>query len=271
MAEDLARREEEFKRSKGFEDAKGREERGALDRLKEEGKRMREEREKKDAGVVEREEEAEKVRAKERRAKERREGNDGAIELGPLDMTLKVKWLRTSRPHLVDAGLVKVWLSTLTAPQPCGIDSIAISPKFLRDTGKGKWGSAAIAFVSLKAAVRLMELCEAGKGTKEWDGVEVGWAAGECPAVLRKEEEVPVRASFPASVSPPLHRLIATTDEYPSDGGRFRRRSNPLPPTSKGTSKTNSRDGSRGRRIVAYCIPPALHSFGPSLQFLPAF
>lgn len=200
MAEDLDRREREFKKTKGEEDVKEREKRGELERLKEEGRRMRESR----MGVVQKDDDDERRREADERRRVEREEQSGVVELGPLDMTLKLKWARALRPALQSAEIVQAWLGTLLGALDPEVDSIALSSKFLKDPTKGKYGSGVVAFKSLRAAVRVMEAMETGRGSSEWEGVEVDWAAGSPPAVLGKRPEVKkvdTRSSFPASVS----------------------------------------------------------------------
>ena len=205
MAEDLDRREREFKKTKGEEDIKEREKRGELERLKEEGRRMRESR----MGVVQKDDDDERRRGMDERRRTEREEQSGVVELGPLDMTLKLKWARALRPALQSAEIVQAWLGTLSGVLDPEVDSIALSSKFLKDPTIGKYGSGVVAFKTLRAAVRLMEAMEMGRGSGEWEGVEVNWAAGVPPAVLGKQPEVKkadTKSSFPASVSPLAER-----------------------------------------------------------------
>ncbi|KAK4694049.1 hypothetical protein P7C70_g8812, partial [Phenoliferia sp. Uapishka_3] len=190
LAEDLDRREKEFKRTKGEEVR----ERGELERLKEQGRKMREEREK-EGEERGRREMGEKRDEQERvKREEERERRKGAVELGPLDMTLKIKWAPATHPTILDADSLQSTLSSLLKPNPVDIDSVVISTKFKANPTKGKHASAVVSFKSLAAAVRVMKARESGG--VGWEGLEVNWAAGSPPAVLGGErkadkEEVP--------------------------------------------------------------------------------
>lgn len=185
---------------------KAREERNQLERLREDGKKRREEADRVAQSVSDRDQVASR---KERERKEReRHDSSGVIELGPLDTTLKIKWLKSAHPQLLAATDWLTFISThLLSPE---MDSLVLSPKFLANPTKGKHGSGVISFKTLRAAVRLMEAVSAGGN--HWQGIEVNWASGSIPAVLVSQQPpvVNTASSFPSSVRliPSYPRLV---------------------------------------------------------------
>jgi hypothetical protein len=184
---------------------KARDDRNELDRLREDGRRRREEKDKVSQGVVDLDEQVRREKVKEGKRKVEVERTAGAVELGPLDMALKVKWLRLRHPSLVSSAILSTFLATHLGINDPEIESIVISPKFLINTGKGKHGSGLVAFKTLSAAVRLMESVSKGNGVGIWEGIEVNWASGSPPAVLLASQP-PINkssaSSFPSVVSP---------------------------------------------------------------------
>ncbi|GAA5943129.1 J domain-containing protein [Sporobolomyces koalae] len=208
MAEDLEQREQAYKRQAGDQDMAARQKQSELERLKEEGRKLRETREKE---AQSREANQVRVRKEEQHAKkemERRLQNqkDGIVELGPLDKTLKIKWLKSRHPSLASVEALTEFLTRLLEPANLDIESIVISSKTLQNPSKGKYGSGVVSFRTLAAAVRLVKgKRKAGEDDEGWKGFEVDWAAGEPPEVLAGEqglEPLPKKNSRPSS--PPL-------------------------------------------------------------------
>ncbi|BGP24205.1 DnaJ family protein [Rhodotorula toruloides] len=183
MAEELERSERESKRAREGEKSRWAE----VERLKEEGRRLREMRAQQTGEEGEkraREAEEQRKRALEK-ARKPANGGEAAevVELGPLDKTLKIKWLKSVHPSLVDDTSVISFLERTLAPANSDIDSVVLSSKTLANPAKGKHGSGVVAFKTLSAAVRLVRGKEADPEGK-WKGFEVDWAAGEPPAAL---------------------------------------------------------------------------------------
>ncbi|GAA5834738.1 hypothetical protein JCM11251_003649 [Rhodosporidiobolus azoricus] len=200
MQSDLEEREREFKRSReeGARE-KGRKE-GELERLKEEGRRLREERMKAASSAAS---SAAAATATATRAAESpaTATNGGTDDLGPLDKTLKIKWLRSAHPSLTTPESLSALLSTLLSPSDPSIDSIVLSSKTLSSLSqppssssdskaakKQKHGTGVVSFRTLSGAVRAIK---GKKGDREgkWEGVELEWAGGEVPGVVRAEME----------------------------------------------------------------------------------
>lgn len=221
MAQDLEQRERDFKKQKGEEDLIAKQKKSELERLKEEGRKLRESRENQAQTQVADELKLRKEKEKERKELERKLQNqrDGIVELGPLDKTLKIKWLKALHPTLSSTEAITSYLERLLHPSKPDIESIVVSSKTLANPLKGKYGSGVIAFKTLSAAVRLVKgKRKARESDGDWKGFEVDWAAGSPPAVLADEEGIesvstkpsrppspvsatPTAPSFPASVS----------------------------------------------------------------------
>lgn len=192
MAEDLAEAERAAKR-KATEAAQRSND---LARLRDEGRRLREEREAR-SRVAAADAEAQRLRAAadaKTQDDAKRRHVDGAHDLGPLDTTLRVKWATAKRPALATPEALMSLVSSLASSQgKIEIDSVAIAPKYLADPSKAKKGSALVSFKTLASAVRVMDASTASP--KDWTGVEVAWAAGEPPAALGQSQSPPAAAS----------------------------------------------------------------------------
>lgn len=219
----------EFKRSRGELDKKGMQERNELDRLREEGKKLREGKDKVIREELGRDEEVERIKKSDlekKRKKEEDAKNSGIVELGPLDLMLKLKFTRSLYPTLISTELVLAHLTQLFNSNSTTsnnsnlmkeIDTLLLSPKFLLNPTKGKSGSGMISFKSLSGIAKFMEFVklESGSGSnKNWEGIEINWAGGEAPAILgltkgKKEVEREV-SSFPTSVSTTLSFFFIT-------------------------------------------------------------
>ncbi|GAA5924838.1 hypothetical protein JCM3775_005483 [Rhodotorula graminis] len=228
LAEDLEEREQAFKRFKaGEKDLAGRK-RQELERLKEEGRRLREAR----AGQAakegkDREDEVLRRAKEEEDARARSAGatNSGAapvVDLGPLDKTLKVKWLKARHPTLTTPDAVEAFLAGALAPLRPDIDSVVLSAKTLAaaaGTAKGKHGSGVVAFRTLSAAVRVVRGKEADpQGV--WADFDVDWAAGSPPAALGqapKPASTAPRPPSPPSASAPSFAAPSSTTASDED------------------------------------------------------
>ncbi|KAI5476680.1 DnaJ family protein [Pseudohyphozyma bogoriensis] len=210
MAEDLDRREREYKKAKGEQDKQARDEKNELERLKEAGRKMREEREKAAMDVLKRDEEVDRIKEEERKKRKQEQERGGVVELGELDMTVRIKWVRAKRSDVVDADGVRRMLRELAgAGAEQDVDSVVLSSKFLANPTKGKHGSGLVVFKTLSAAVRLVDKA------RGWDGVEVTWASGSPPAVLGQSTapEVEPEKSQPAFASSFPASMLVNDDE----------------------------------------------------------
>ncbi|GAA5881255.1 hypothetical protein JCM3774_002865 [Rhodotorula dairenensis] len=210
LAEDLEAREREFKKQKAGEATEAQRKRQELERLKEEGRKLREMKTNQaNAGEEARKREEADQEELQRRAREAANGGAaavngpaGVVELGPLDKTLKVKWQKSVHPALGSAEAVATFFRTALAPHDPDIDSAVLSSKTLAQPSKGKFGSGVVAFRSLTAAVRAVK----GKAADPdglWKGFEVEWAAGQPPAALGTAPTVAPAATAPSVSQPP--------------------------------------------------------------------
>ncbi|CEQ40301.1 SPOSA6832_01896, partial [Sporobolomyces salmonicolor] len=208
MAEDLAQRERDFKRQKGDEDVAAAKKKSELDRLKEEGRKMREAREKAALGAEDAAKKADKDAERARKVQEARASNGtDVVELGPLDKTLKIKWLKATHPSLTSSGAVSSFIETNLAPQKPDIESIVLSSKTLANPSKGKYGSGVVAFSTLSAALRVVKGKQADSAGS-WQGFEVDWASGHPPSLLGEEAAPSAKAARPPS--PPITSIPAS-------------------------------------------------------------
>lgn len=190
LAEDLEAREREFKKQKAGEATEATRKKQELERLKEEGRRLREMRANQASAGVEAQRQAvaeqEALEQQRRAAAASENGTNGpasVTELGPLDKTLKVKWQKSVHPALDSPEAVSTFFRTALAPLDPDIDSAILSSKTLANPNKGKFGSGVVAFKSLSAAVRAVKGKQADPDGM-WRGFEVDWAAGQPPAAL---------------------------------------------------------------------------------------
>ncbi|GAA5895136.1 hypothetical protein JCM8208_000122 [Rhodotorula glutinis] len=224
LAEDLEEREQAYKRFKTAEkDLNGRKQQ-ELERLKEEGRRMREARAGQAAKEGKEREDEVLRRAKEeedarRRASAGTANGAGApvVDLGPLDKTLKVKWLKARHPTLTTPDAVEAFLAGALAPLRPDIDSVVLSTKTLAAAAKGKHGSGVVAFRTLSAAVRVVRGKEADpQGV--WADFDVDWAAGSPPAALGAAPQPAATAPRPPSPpSAPAPSFAAPSSTTASD------------------------------------------------------
>jgi len=212
MAEDLERRENEFKRRKEGEDLEGRKRGSELERLKEEGRKMREVKEKQiqseeAEGVRQKKDEEKKKKEMDKRSRDQK---DGIVELGPLDKTLKIKWLRSLHPALVTSESITEYLAHLLKPNKLELESIVVSAK--TTSGKGKYGSGVVSFKSLTGAVRVIKgKRKEGEGGN-WKGFEVDWASGSPPDCLKDEEGIESTSAKPPPPPPPTTTQARTNE-----------------------------------------------------------
>ncbi|SCV67829.1 BQ2448_5440 [Microbotryum intermedium] len=179
MAEDLERREQEFKQRKGEEGDKKRERQIELMRLQQDARRMKEQRLKERDGRADQERDEEVESKKEQRRKDKLKhdlgGGDGenVVALGLMDTTLTLKWPKELRSKLKSVQDVIALIKTVVEPDEDGIDVVLSADKIPK-------GRCSVKFRTISAAVRLMQR-RGGERMGEWKGLEMGWAAGTPP------------------------------------------------------------------------------------------
>lgn len=147
-----------------------------LERLKDEGERLRKAREDRMEAA------AKELRDEQKRRQAEQARKDD--ELGPLDTTIRLKWPRKQFPALeVDEEGVKSLLSR-AGVSSSSIDSIVISSKMAANP-KLKNGTAMVALKTLSAAVKIVESSMTGPLA----AIETSWASGQEPEVVRLARE----------------------------------------------------------------------------------
>jgi DnaJ family protein C protein 17 len=190
MADELERREEEdrLKRYKGAQDAQHRQ--ATLDKLKEEGRKLREEKENKIMQEEERmriklQQQQEHTRASERQASPLVAAPSDMPELGPLDLTVRLRFPTTQLPDLMDLASGS---SLLDSPLARGLearfgklDSLICKAlkkdKVKRETtAHATFNALDSAYAAVKAGSKLRA---GGDGPASvLEDVWIGWAAG---------------------------------------------------------------------------------------------
>ncbi|GAA6064409.1 hypothetical protein JCM10212_001233 [Sporobolomyces blumeae] len=222
MAHDLEAREREFKRQKGHEDDERARKRHEVERLKEEGRRMRRERDEQNRKNVvglagDARQGAQEGQAQQaQRGKTDDVGRDGIVDLGPLDKTLKVKWQKSLHPLLTSPKAVVSYLERQVAPLALDVESIVLSSKTLAKGTKGKFGSGVVSFKTLSAAVRVVKARGKSNEDGEWQGFAVEWAAGHAPEALGDDPAVQPRPSTTSETSRPTSPLARPPSPPPS-------------------------------------------------------
>lgn len=171
MAADLNAREEAFKKQRTEDREASMREAAELNRLRAEGEKMRREREER----IHREATQRDNLSRQAEA----QSGPGADDLGPLDTTVRLKWLRKQYPALELDGGASIY-DILPIPR-ASVDNVLVSGK-MASNPKLKYGSAVISLHTLSAAIKLVE--SAGKDNLQ--SIEVTWAAGEEPLIVRR-------------------------------------------------------------------------------------
>ena len=175
LVEELEERERAFKKAKLDKAAEDKKQREENERVKEAGKRLREERA--------REQEEKK------KAMEQEEEEDAPPELDPLDTTVRVKWTLKARPDLVSAASL---LAILKRFGPADEEAIVVSlrkgkskskkDKDEQEDTKPKFGTALVPFKQIADAFGAVGA--SGRADMGLEDVEIGWVGGKEPAIL---------------------------------------------------------------------------------------
>lgn len=172
MVEELEAREREFKKARMDKQKEEVERWQETERIKEEGRRLREEK-KREA----KQREEEQLRA----AEEAKEDELDAPSLDPLDTTIRLKYTVKGHPTLTTAESIAKLMSPFG---PTDRDSIVLSLKSpKKNLGKPpKYGTALVPFKQIGDA--FAAVCASGKPERGLDGIEVGWVGGKEPPIL---------------------------------------------------------------------------------------
>lgn len=212
MANELERAEHEYKRRKTTERAELTE----LDKLREQGRKMRETKAAQQQGQASRPSPQSTADTLKRAASASRNTETAAVpgspngdntsstsplveQLGPLDTTLKLRWPRSRA--LTDSTSLNLFIRQLLASSASSPSLEQIDPGIDVVLGQGDKipkGRASVKFRTLDAALKLVEACHqattraaAPSGSPVppvFQGVEVTWAAGQEPRVLQQRQ-----------------------------------------------------------------------------------
>jgi len=215
MLEDLEERERVLKKAR----AERREEEvkkwADTERVKDEGKRMMEEREKE---IRMREEEAEKARMQ-------MEEEDIPPTIGALDTTIRLKYILTNHPTLTTPSSLKSLLSPFgTADE--ALTFLSLKPPKKYPDKPAKYATAVVPFNKIGDA--FAAVCASGREERGLKGIEIGWAGdkGKEPEIigwLRKKGKLGREAkstSASKSASPSADRVTGVKAETPQSKTR---------------------------------------------------
>ncbi|KAK4049016.1 hypothetical protein OIV83_004377 [Microbotryomycetes sp. JL201] len=222
MQEELEQSEREWKRKRQEQREQGTE----LERLKEEGRRLREQARLKSTNgsamsdkfrndkIDELKEEARRKREAAGAASHDGSGSDDVIELGPLDTTLKLRWTKTSSVR--DKSDLESRIRQLVEPQRIDIDVVLAADKIPK-------GRASVKFSTLSSAVKVLKAVsdEERIRNSNWTGLEAVWAAGKPPAAVANHQQANASGQGRISPSPesapmpsiPAEMLVNNPDE----------------------------------------------------------
>ncbi|KAI0322883.1 DnaJ domain-containing protein [Amylostereum chailletii] len=171
LLEELEERERAFKKAKTEKDVAERTRTREAEKIKEEGRRLREDREKE---VQRREEEAEKAAA-------------AAIAelqpppLGQLDTTIRLKYFLSAHPDLTTPEALAIYLASFGTTD---VNSIVLSlkPSKKAPHKPPKTATALVPFHRIGDAHAAV--CASGRTERKMEDIVVSWAGGEEPAIL---------------------------------------------------------------------------------------
>ncbi|KAI0757193.1 DnaJ domain-containing protein [Daedaleopsis nitida] len=172
LVEELEERERTLKKARVEKEAEKKERFRENERIMEEGRRLREERER---DLQRKEREREELAKKAQRA-----ANDGIDPPSPglLDTTVRVKYTLAAHPTLTEAGSLG---KLLTPFGPLDESSIVLSLK-PAPPKKPKRGTALVPFKQIGGA--FAAVCASGKAQNGLGDIEVDWAEGKEPELI---------------------------------------------------------------------------------------
>lgn len=168
MVDDLEERERAFKKAKVESAAKQKEMWRENEKIMEEGRVLREKKER---------ELREKLEAAERKAKAA-EAEFEPPTLGPLDTTVKVKYQLSARPDLTTTDHIHILLSPFGAIESSEI-VLSLKPA---PPKKPKRGTALVPFKQISDAFGAV--CASGRAERGLAGVEISWAEDKEPELI---------------------------------------------------------------------------------------
>ncbi|KAJ7043461.1 hypothetical protein C8F04DRAFT_1072145 [Mycena alexandri] len=171
MLTELEERERAFKKAKTEQQRDEATRWHETERIKDEGRRLREEREN-------------ELRKRETEARQQQQSAEEELEaptLDPLDTTIRLKFKLSARPDLTTSAALAALLAPFGATDA---DSIVISSKAPKKSPDKppKHATALVPFKQIGDA--FAAVCASGRVDRGMDGIEVGWIGGKEPEIL---------------------------------------------------------------------------------------
>lgn len=176
LQDELEERERAFKKARVDKARAEQAQREEIEKLGEEGRKRRKEKEEELARKLEEEE------AKKRAPAVSTPGAFGQPAIGPLDTTIRLKYKLVAHPSLTTAEAIASQLAVF-GPVDTGAIVLSIKPNKKQPEKPPKFATALVPFG--KAGDAYACYCAAGKPERGLDGVEIAWAAGEEPEIIR--------------------------------------------------------------------------------------
>ncbi|KAF8960314.1 DnaJ domain-containing protein [Flammula alnicola] len=202
LVEELEERERSFKKARMEKQKEEVETWRETERIKEEGKRLREQKEKEMMGRM-------KVSQQEETMKEKEEDEEAPPAMDPLDTTVRLKYPLKTYPNLTTPRAISALLSRFGTTDESSI-VLSLSLKSKNGSEKPnkppKTGSALVPFKQIGEA--FAAVCASGRKELGMDGVKITWVNGKEPEVLGwlrrmgKLGAAPGAGTQPTSASP---------------------------------------------------------------------
>lgn len=174
LLEELEERERAFKKARVEKQKEEVVRWQETERIKEDGRKLREQREQE---LKRRQEEAEAA------AMSTAQDEDEPPSLDPLDTTVRIKFIVKTHPELTSAAAIASLLSQFG---PTDSDSIVLSLKASKKSSaedkKPKYGTALVPFKQIGDA--FAAVCASGRPERKLEGVEITWVGGKEPQIL---------------------------------------------------------------------------------------
>ncbi|KAJ6542277.1 hypothetical protein B0H10DRAFT_2136151 [Mycena sp. CBHHK59/15] len=195
MVTELEERERVFKKARMDQQKEDAERWHETEKIKDEGRRLREEREN---ALRQREAEAQE-------AKEEEEAE--APTLDPLDTTVRLKYALPAHPNLATPAALSALLAPFGATDT---DSVVLkistkAPKAKKSPDK-PWKNATALVPFKQIGDAFAAVCASGRADRGLDGIEIGWVGGKEPEILAWLKKMGKLSAQPLSPPPPPPR-----------------------------------------------------------------
>ncbi|KAF7318981.1 J domain-containing protein [Mycena chlorophos] len=207
MVTELEERERAFKKAKLDQEAEEIKNRTENDKIKDAGRRMREEREN-------------ALKQKEAEARKQPGDEDEAPSLNPHDTTVRLKFKLSAYPDLATSEALSKLLAQFGATDT---ESIVVSCKPPKKTPDKppKYATALVPFKQIGDA--FAAVCASGRAERGLDGIEISWVGGKEPEImgwLKRMGKLSAQP-LPRAASPPPGQAAQLPQTAPSAGSAF--------------------------------------------------